>query len=161
MQRVRLQDLAVVHQPAYLFSRRREPCRADHLVECLGRRQMMAHRTNAAQALDHHRHFPVGAALDEALEAAELDDVQAHLLHLIALVEQDGHLAVALDARHGVDGDAAQACRMLGGFELAAHAVLFQSYWIRPWPSSGARPARTSLSDFQMASAEGGQPGMK
>jgi hypothetical protein len=36
----------------------------------------MADRADAAQALHHHRHLPVGPALDEDLEAAELDDVQ-------------------------------------------------------------------------------------
>ena len=127
MQRVRLQDLAVVHQPAYLFRGRCEPRRADHLVERLRRRQMVAHRANAAQALHHHRHLPVRTALDEALETAEFDDVQPYLAHLIAFVEQDRDFAVALYARDGVDGDAAQTCGMFGGFQLITHGGGFQS----------------------------------
>ncbi len=36
-----------------------------------------------------------------------------------------------------------------------------QSYLINPCPSLGVRPAMRSVRNFQMASAEGGQPGMK
>ena len=112
MQRVRLQHLAVMHQAAQLLGRRRQPSGADDDVERLGGGQMMRHRADAAQALHHDRHLPVGPALDEFLEAAELDDVQAHLVHLVLLVEQDRDLAVALDARHGIDRDAAQVFGM-------------------------------------------------
>jgi hypothetical protein len=66
----------------------------------------------------HDRHFPVRPALDELLEAAELDDVQAHLMHLVLVVEQHGHLAVAFDARHRVDRHAAQGFGVGGGFQL-------------------------------------------
>jgi hypothetical protein len=97
MQGMRLQDLAVMHQAAQLLGARRQPLCADHAVERLGRRQMVRHRADAAQPLHHHRHFPVRPTLDELLEAAEFDDVQAHLLHLIVLVEQQGNLAVPLD----------------------------------------------------------------
>jgi hypothetical protein len=98
--------------------------RADHAVHRLGGRQVVRHRADAAQALHHHRHFPVGPALDELLEAAELDDVQPHLLHAVVRVEQDRHLAMAFDPRQRVDGDAAQARRMGGGFEGSnAHGV--------------------------------------
>ena len=51
------------------------------------------------EALDHDRHFPVGPALDEFLEAAEFDDMQAHLMHFVLVVGEDGLLAVALDSR--------------------------------------------------------------
>ena len=120
MQRVRLQDLAVVHQPAQFLGGRRQPrChRADDLVQRLGRGQVMRHRADAAQALHHHRHFPIRPALDEFFEAAEFDDVQAHLMHLVVLVEQDRDLAVAFDARDRVDGDAAQFFGMGGGFQI-------------------------------------------
>ena len=77
----------------------------------LRRRQVVRYRTDAAQALHHHRYFPVGPAFDELLEAAELDDVQPHLLHMVLRIEQDRHLAMAFDARDGVDGNAAQALR--------------------------------------------------
>ena len=118
VQRVRLQDLPVVHQPAHLLGRRRELRRADDEVERLGGGEVVAHRADAAQALHHHRHLPVRAALDEVLEAAELDDVEPHLVHRSFVVEQDRDLAVALDARDRIDRDAAQASRFVGGFEF-------------------------------------------
>ena len=88
-----------------------------HAVKSLGRCQLVRHRTDAAQALHNLRNFPIGPALDELLEAAELDDVQPRLLHAVLLVEQQGHLAMAFDARDRVDGDPAQALRIGGGFK--------------------------------------------
>jgi len=69
--------------------------RADDHVEGLGRREMVAYRTDAAQPLHHHRHFPVRPALDEFLEAAELDDMQPHLVNLVVVVQQQCDLAVS------------------------------------------------------------------
>ena len=79
MQGVRLEHLAVVHKPPHLFGRRREPFGPDagDDVHGLGRSQVVAHRADAAEPLDEDRRLPVGAALDEPLEAAELDDVEA------------------------------------------------------------------------------------
>jgi hypothetical protein len=65
----------------------------------------MAHRTDAAQPLHHHWHFPVRPALDEFLESAEFDDVQPCLLDVTLLVEQQRHLAVAFHARERLDDD--------------------------------------------------------
>ena len=79
---------------------------------------MVAHRADAAQPLHHHRRFPVGTALNEFLEAAKLDDMQPHLMHMVVLVQQQRHLAVSLDARHRVDGDAAQVLGVGGGFQI-------------------------------------------
>jgi hypothetical protein len=93
------------------------------VVQRLARRQVVRHRADAAQALHHHRHFPVRPAFDELLEAAELDDVQPHLLHAVGVVEQDRHLAVAFDARQRVDGDALQALCLGGGFQRCAHGA--------------------------------------
>ena len=121
VQRMRLQHLAIVHQAAEFLGGRRQLFGADDDVERLRGGQVVRYRADAAQALDHDRHFPVWATLDEFLEAAELDDVQAHLMHLVLLVEQDGDLAVALDARHGIDRDAAQLFGMFGGFKLVSH----------------------------------------
>ena len=111
VQGVRLEHLPVVHQPAHLLGRRRQLVAADDEVHRLGRGQVVAHRADAAQPLHQDRHLPEGAALDEALEAAELDDVQAGLLHLALLVEQDGDLAVSLDAGHRLDDDLLRAAR--------------------------------------------------
>ena len=62
------------------------------------------------------RDFPVGPPLDERLEAAKLDDVQAHLMDVVVLVEQDGDFAVAFDAGDRLDRDAAQRLRLLRRF---------------------------------------------
>ena len=79
--------------------------RADDDVHGLGRGQVVADRADAAEPLDEDRGLPVGPALDEALEAAELDDVEAGLGHLAGVVELDGDLAVALDPGDRFDGD--------------------------------------------------------
>ncbi len=107
VQGVGLEHLAVVHQAAHLLGRRRELARpgADDDVHGLGRGQVVADRADAAEPLDEDRGLPVGAALDEALEAAELDDVEAGLGHLAGVVEADGDLAVAFDPGDGFDGD--------------------------------------------------------
>ncbi len=97
--------------------------RADDDVQGLRRGEVVTHGADAAQALHHHRQLPVRAALHELLEAAELDDVQAHLMHAVVGVEQDRDLAVTLDARHGIDGHAAQALGIGGGFELDLHVI--------------------------------------
>ncbi len=109
VQGVRLEHLAVVHQPAHLFGRRGEALGRDagDGVHGLGRGQVVADRADAAEALHEHGRLPVGAALDEALEAAELDDVQPGLGHRVAVVQVDGDLAVALNAGDGFDGDLA------------------------------------------------------
>ena len=117
VQRMRLQDLAVVHQAADLLRRGRELRGAHHLVERLAGREVVAHRADAAQALHHHRHFPVRPALDELLERAELDDVEPRLLDVAVLVHQQRDLAVPLDARQRFDHDAAQLFGVDGGFE--------------------------------------------
>jgi hypothetical protein len=117
VQGVGLQDLAGMHQAADLLGGRRQLLDAEHHVQRLGGGEVVRDRADAAQALHHDRHFPVGAALDEFFEAAEFDDVQAHLMHLVVVVEQDGDLAVALDPRHGIDGDAAQ---LFGGVAVSS-----------------------------------------
>jgi hypothetical protein len=66
---------------------------------------VVADRADAAEPLDRDRHLPVRAPLDEALEASELDDVQAGLLHLACIIEQDRDLAVSFDAGNRFDHD--------------------------------------------------------
>jgi hypothetical protein len=124
VQGVGLQDLAGMHQAADLLGGRRQLLDAEHHVQRLGGGEVVRDRADAAQALHHDRHFPVGAALDEFLEAAEFDDVQAHLVHLVVVVEQDGDLAVAFNPRNGIDGDAAQLFGGFGGFECEFHVGL-------------------------------------
>ena len=109
VQGVRLQDLAVVQQPPQLLRRRCELPGANDDVQRLGRRQMVADRTNAAEPLDDDRNLPVHAAADEAFEAAELDDVKARIVDLAGLVQANGDFAVAFDARDRIDHDLARS----------------------------------------------------
>ncbi len=121
--RVGLQHLPVVHQAAHLVRRRRHPVDAGHEVHRLCGAEMVADRADAAQSLDDDRDLPVHPALDESLEAAELDDVEPGLLDLAGLVQADGDLAVALHPGDRVDDDPARA----GGSLHAAHSYLRSS----------------------------------
>ncbi len=117
VQRVRLNHLPVVEQPAQFFCGRGERAIAGDQVHRLGRGEMVADRADAAQALHDDGHFPIGPTLDERFKAAELDDVQARLMDLVVVVEQQRHLAVAFDARNRLDRDAAQRGGVFSGFE--------------------------------------------
>jgi hypothetical protein len=81
----------------------------------------MGNGTDAAEPLHHHRDFPIRATLNEFFEAAELDNVQAYLMHSVGGVEQYGDLAVALDAGDRVDRNAAQLFGVCGSFEIKFH----------------------------------------
>ena len=82
---------------------------------------MVADGADAAQALNHHGDFPIGPSFDEAFEAAELDDVEANLVHLVVAVEQQCDLAVPLDACEGLDDHPAQGPGSVRGFEGRRH----------------------------------------
>ena len=139
VQGVGLQCLTQVHQAAQFLRGRCELIDADELVDCLGGSQMVADRTDAAEALHEHRQLPVGPALDEALEATEFDDMQPRLLDAVLLVHQQCDLAVALDARDRIDHDAAKILRVLRGFKMFVHGGI-------PDSGSGAPPALQLLS---------------
>jgi hypothetical protein len=64
---------------------------------------VVADRTDATQALDENRDFPEKPPLDEALEAAKLDDMQAGLHDLAGFVEKDSDFSVTLDSGYGLD----------------------------------------------------------
>ena len=105
VQSVRLEHLAVVHQAAHLLRGRGQLARTgpDDDVHGLGRRQVVADGADAAEPLDEDRGLPVGTALDEPLETAELDDVEPGLDYLTGVVQPDGDLAVAFDPGDGFD----------------------------------------------------------
>jgi hypothetical protein len=64
---------------------------------------VVADRADAAEPLDEDGRFPIGPALDEALEAAELDDVETGLGHPAGVIQPDGDLAVSFDPGDGLD----------------------------------------------------------
>jgi hypothetical protein len=118
VQRVRLHDLSVMQEPAQLLGRRRERAKAGDEIHRLGRGEKVADRADAAETLHRDRDLPVGPAADEDLEAAKLDDMEADLMDAILVVEQDRHLAVALDAGDRLGRDPAELLGRLGGFEV-------------------------------------------
>jgi len=80
---------------------------AVHGVERLHRGQVVGGRADAADVGGELGHLLGDPAHAEALEAAQLRHLQEGVLGVPLLVEQDLHLAVPLEARDGVDGDAA------------------------------------------------------
>ena len=116
VQRVRLHELPVMHQAAHGIGAGAHGGRPDDAVKGFGCGQMVRHRADAAQALNHYRHLPVRAAFDEFLETPELHNVQTRLLDAVVLVQQQRDLAVPFDARHRVNRHAAQALGVSGGF---------------------------------------------
>ena len=103
MQHMALHHLPVMHQPPHLLRRGRQHVDADDLVHRLGAGQMVADRADAAQPLHDHRHFPQKPPADEALEAAELDDMQPRLVHLV--VARRGEWSPCHGPRHGSPGE--------------------------------------------------------
>ena len=104
-QRVALDDLAEVHQPAQLVGGGRDVDGHDGVAR-LGRGQQMADRADAADARGDAGHLAVGPALAELLEAAELDDVELGVGHVAGVVHENADLGVALDAGHGINDNA-------------------------------------------------------
>ena len=103
-QRVRLDNLAQVHEPAQLVRRRRNGDGED-LVARLGRGQQMADRADAADPGRDSGHFPERTPLAELFEPAELGHVEAGVGDLAGVIELDRDLGVTFDARHRVDQD--------------------------------------------------------
>ena len=104
-QRVALDDLAEVHQPAELVGGGRDVDGHDG-VAGLGRGEQMADGADAADARGDAGHFAVGPAFAEFLEAAEFHDVEFGVGHVARVVHEDADLGVALDAGHGINDDA-------------------------------------------------------
>ncbi len=104
-QRVRLDDLAEVHQAAQFVGGGRN-VDGHERVAGLGRGEHVAHRTDAADALRDAGHLGVGPAFAEFLEAAKLDDVEFRVGNIPGVVHENADLGVPLDAGHRIDDDA-------------------------------------------------------
>ena len=100
-----LVHLPVVHQPAHLLAGWRQLLGADNAVDRLGGAKVMADWADATEALHEDRQLPERAALNEALEATELDDMESGLFDTVVLVEKDGDLAVAFHPCERLDDD--------------------------------------------------------
>ena len=92
VQDVALHHLTVMHQPAHLFRRGADFIDAMDHVHGLRGRQMVAHRTDAAEALHDHGQLPVGPSLDEPLEPPELHYVEPGALDFAGRVFEDNFL---------------------------------------------------------------------
>ena len=104
-QRVALHELAEVHQPAQLVGGGRNVNRHDGVAGLRGRKRM-AHWADAANALGDTRHFAVGSAFAEFLEAAKFHDVEDGVGNVALVVHENADLGVALDAGHGINNNA-------------------------------------------------------
>ncbi len=78
-----------------------------HRIGGLGGGHVVGLRADAADAVGESRHVLDRAAHAEGLEAAQLGDLEVGVLDVAGLVEQDLDLAVTLEARDRIDG---QAC---------------------------------------------------
>ncbi len=103
-QRVRLHHLRQVQHAPQLRGGVRNAHRHDGFAG-LGRGDQVRNRADAADARHQAGHLVERPALGEALKAAHLGDVEMRVLHFALVVELDGDLAVAFQARYWIDGD--------------------------------------------------------
>lgn len=99
---VGLGDLGQVHDAAQVDGGRGRLGGQD-LVAGLGRGDQVADRADAADPGHDRRQFVHRPALADALEAAELGDVEVSVGDLAVVAELDGDLGVPLDPSHGLD----------------------------------------------------------
>ena len=104
-QRVGLQQLRVVHQPALQHGRARH-FHSQQRVAGLATGQHVAHRADAADSRHQAGHLMERASLAEFLEAAELGHVKLRRPHLARIVQIDGDLGVPFNSGHGMNHDA-------------------------------------------------------
>ena len=103
-QGVRLDHLGQIQHPPELRGGMRNADRHDGFAG-FGGGQHMRDRADAADARREAGHLVKRPAFRELLKAAHLRDVKVRVLHLALAVELDGDLAVAFEARYGIDGD--------------------------------------------------------
>ena len=93
----------VVEQLAQLAAGGRD-LDAEHVVDGLGGRHVVSLRAHAADARRDARQLLDRAADAEALEAAQLGDLEVDVLDLVVVVDEDLDLAVTLETGDGIDG---------------------------------------------------------
>ena len=77
---------------------------AEHGVDGLGGRHVVSLRAHAADARRDARQLLDRAADAEALEPAQLRDLEVDVLDLVVVVDEDLDLAVTLETGDGIDG---------------------------------------------------------
>jgi hypothetical protein len=97
MEDMGLKDLAVMHKATHFFGNRCQvvavTCSDNH-IHSLGRRKMMADRTDPAESLNQDWCLPEGATADKAFKAAKLDNMETAFRDLMVIVQVDGYFAV-------------------------------------------------------------------
>ena len=108
-ERMRLQHLRVVDEPALLFGGGRDLHAQQHVAR-LRTGENVAHRADAADARHDAGHLGERPAFHELLEAAEFGDVKLRGFHLARVVEMNGDFGVAFDAGHGLNESRYSRC---------------------------------------------------
>ena len=103
MERIRLQKLAEIHQPATLVGSRSEFVRTHDHVHRLRGGEVMAHWTDTAQALNDDGNIPKHLTPNEPLEAAEFNNVKTRLFYLTGFIQANGDFAMSFDACDRID----------------------------------------------------------
>jgi hypothetical protein len=99
-----LQQLGQVHQPSLGDCGRRH-LHAQQLVSRARAGEHVAHWADAADASHQARHLLERATFTDALERAELDDVQPRIGDSPVLIQVDRDLCVSFDAGNRLDRD--------------------------------------------------------
>src|SRR6185312_9996878 len=130
--------------------------------------QMVTDKADSADPLHQHRRLPEWVALNELLEAAELDNMQPGINDVVVVVEVHGDLAVALDPGDGIDDQLsthAKPPRSVVMIERAGQRHRTTVYQIVEHREDGIRIRWTSgdevvhLDDFVARVHLGGEPG--
>jgi len=99
---MRLHNLTHMHQFAQQFSRAGRRA-AHHRVASFSRRQVMAHRADAADARGNVGHFKDHAAFAEFFKTAEFVHMQVRVIHRAIIVHADGDLGVPFNPGDGLN----------------------------------------------------------
>ena len=107
MQGMRLEYLPVVQQSPQFVRDRRQVARVepDDLVDGFGRRQVMAYRANATEALHQQWRLPVGVPLNKPLEPAEFNNVEKGVFNFILFIQVNGYFTMAFNSGYGIYTD--------------------------------------------------------
>ena len=143
-----LENLCIVQQSTNGIGSGRQIFRlhSHQLVDGFGGSEVMAHGTDTTETLHECRRFPIGMSLNEALEAAEFNDVKEGIFHLAVIIEMQGNPAMSFHARNRIDN------------YFFTHD---QSYLNSEYRIEKSSSHNRFLTAFQICVALGGQPGMK
>jgi hypothetical protein len=130
MEDMGLKDLAVMHKATHFFGNRCQvvavTCSDNH-IHSLGRRKMMADRTDPAESLNQDRPFPEGTAADKAFKAAKFDNMETAFRDLVVIVQVDGYLAVSFNPSERFNGDFFRHNGSVAPVSVEFNQILYES----------------------------------